>query len=56
VLRAPQGTLFGRNTPAGVVKFESEKPNTKKVEGYYNGSTINVDGAVNVPRSETWAM
>jgi iron complex outermembrane receptor protein len=61
VLRGPQGTLFGRNTPAGVVKFESEKPNTKKVEGYYNGSvasynTINVDGAVNVPLSDKWAM
>ena len=26
VLRGPQGTLFGRNTPAGVVKFESAKP------------------------------
>src|SRR5687767_7717851 len=26
VLRGPQGTLFGRNTPAGVVKFESVKP------------------------------
>jgi iron complex outermembrane receptor protein len=23
VLRGPQGTLFGRNTPAGVVKFDS---------------------------------
>ncbi len=23
VLRGPQGTLFGRNTPAGIVKFES---------------------------------
>jgi iron complex outermembrane receptor protein len=61
VLRGPQGTLFGRNTPAGVVKFESEKPNLKKVEGYYNASyathnTINVDGAVNVPLSDKWAM
>jgi iron complex outermembrane receptor protein len=61
VLRGPQGTLFGRNTPAGVVKFESEKPNTKKVEGYYNASiathnTVNVDGAVNVPLSDKWAM
>jgi iron complex outermembrane receptor protein len=61
VLRGPQGTLFGRNTPAGVVKFESEKPNLKKVEGYYNASvathnTINVDGAVNVPLSKDWAM
>ncbi|HAT33443.1 MAG TPA: TonB-dependent receptor [Janthinobacterium sp.] len=61
VLRGPQGTLFGRNTPAGVVKFESEKPNLKKVEGYYNVSTAthgtdNVDGAVNVPLSKEWAM
>lgn len=61
VLRGPQGTLFGRNTPAGVVKFESEKPNTRKVEGYYNATaashnTINVDGAVNVPLSDQWAM
>jgi iron complex outermembrane receptor protein len=53
VLRGPQGTLFGRNTPAGVVKFDSVKP-TNKLEGY--GSiglgtyqTINAEGAVNVP-------
>jgi len=26
VLRGPQGTLFGRNTPAGVVKFDSVRP------------------------------
>jgi iron complex outermembrane receptor protein len=61
VLRGPQGTLFGRNTPAGVVKLESEKPNLKKTEGYYNVSwgthnTVNVEGAVNVPLSEYWAM
>jgi iron complex outermembrane receptor protein len=61
VLRGPQGTLFGRNTPAGVVKFDSERPNLKKVEGYYNVSygshgTANVEGAVNVPLSDKWAM
>ena len=61
VLRGPQGTLFGRNTPAGVVKFESEKPNTKKIEGYYNVSwathnTINAEGAANIPLSSEWAM
>jgi iron complex outermembrane receptor protein len=33
VLRGPQGTLFGRNSPAGVVKFDSAKPG-KKFEGY----------------------
>lgn len=26
VLRGPQGTLFGRNTPAGIVKFDTVKP------------------------------
>jgi iron complex outermembrane receptor protein len=61
VLRGPQGTLFGRNTPAGVVKLESEKPNLKKTEGYYSLSygthgTANVEGAVNVPLSDKWAM
>ena len=34
VLRGPQGTLFGRNTPAGVIKFESVKPD---VDDGFNG-------------------
>ncbi len=60
VLRGPQGTLFGRNSPAGVVKFESAKPG-KKFEGYALGSigrynAINVEGAVNVPLSNVWSM
>ena len=37
VLRGPQGTLFGRNTPAGIVKFESKKPSQTK-EAYLQGS------------------
>lgn len=37
VLKGPQGTLFGRNTPAGIVKFESKKP-TQTTEGYVQGS------------------
>jgi len=61
VLRGPQGTLFGRNTPAGVVKFESEKPKLGQTEGYYNLSaashyTMNAEGAVNVPLSSNVAM
>ncbi|MRV76059.1 TonB-dependent receptor [Duganella sp. FT92W] len=61
VLRGPQGTLFGRNTPAGVVKFESAKPSLKGVEGYYNLSyathaTANVEAAVNVPLASEWAL
>lgn len=33
VLRGPQGTLFGRNTPAGLVKFDSVKP-SQAFEGF----------------------
>ena len=33
VLRGPQGTLFGRNTPAGIIKFQSRAP-TFDFEGY----------------------
>ena len=60
VLRGPQGTLFGRNTPAGVVKFESVKPG-KKFEGYGSlsfgtYSTINAEGAANVPLAAGTAM
>ena len=60
VLRGPQGTLFGRNSPAGVVKFESAKPG-KKFEGYGTlsigrYSAVNAEGAVNVPLSSTAAL
>ena len=60
VLRGPQGTLFGRNSPAGVVKFESAKPG-KKFEGYGTlsigrYSMFNAEGAVNVPLGEGTAL
>src|SRR5579862_8339920 len=35
VLAGPQGTLFGRNTPAGVVKFDSVAP-SRIANGYVN--------------------
>ncbi|PLW82023.1 TonB-dependent receptor [Kineobactrum sediminis] len=55
VVRGPQGTLYGRNTPAGVIRFESVKPSTTS-EGYLRGAfgrfnTVDVEGAVNVPLS-----
>lgn len=59
ILRGPQGTLFGRNSPAGVIKFESAKP-TRKLEGYAsvgygNYSTTNLEGVINVPLSAEWS-
>ena len=60
VLRGPQGTLFGRNSPAGVIKFDSAKPVIGKTEGYAslgfgNESAVNAEGAVNLPISDTMA-
>ena len=61
VLRGPQGTLFGRNSPAGVVKLESAKP----VLGQFSGSasvsdgtfnTADFDGMVNIPINDTMAF
>lgn len=57
LLRGPQGTLFGRNSPAGVVKFGSARP--EQAFGGYGrisyGSygTTNVEGAVTGPLSES---
>jgi iron complex outermembrane receptor protein len=53
VLRGPQGTLFGRNTPGGIIKFDSRKPQNE-FEGYVRASygnynTRDVEGAVNLP-------
>jgi outer membrane receptor protein involved in Fe transport len=51
--RGPQGTLFGRNTTAGIVKFTSVAPGDK-LDGYLTGSygelgTADVDGAITIP-------
>ena len=50
VLRGPQGTLFGRNTPAGIVKFDSRKP-SEDFNAYAVGTvgslgTLNLEGAI----------
>ena len=50
VLRGPQGTLFGRNTTAGIVKFDTVKP-TQDFDAYAKvgaGSygTLNIEGAI----------
>ena len=60
VLAGPQGTLFGRNTPAGVVKVDSVKPG-RTAGGYFDASwgrfnTINLEGAYNMPLGPDWAI
>jgi len=48
VLRGPQGTLFGRNTTAGIVKFDSIKPSqdsSGRVSASYGShGTVAIDG------------
>ncbi|MBT1449491.1 TonB-dependent receptor [Glaciecola sp. XM2] len=50
VIRGPQGTLFGRNTTAGIIKFDSVKPSedfdayVKSSYGTFN--TFNIEAAV----------
>ena len=56
VLRGPQGTLFGRNTTAGIVKFDSVKPSD--VAGGYGKisygrfNAMNLEGGFGGPLSE----
>lgn len=53
VLRGPQGTLYGRNAPAGVVNIVSAKP-TDEYEGLFsvdfgNYDERRIEGMVNAP-------
>ncbi len=43
VLRGPQGTLFGRNTPAGIIKFDSVKPG-REFSGYAKAGVRSYSG------------
>ncbi|PZU61052.1 MAG: TonB-dependent receptor [Sphingobium sp.] len=56
VLKGPQGTLFGRNTPAGVIKLTSKRP-TEDFDAHANVSwgtynTVNSEVAVGAPLTE----
>ena len=59
VIRGPQGTLFGRNTTAGIIKVNTRRPEDE-TSGYARVSwaennTINVDGAVGGSLGSTFA-
>jgi len=57
VLRGPQGTLYGRNTTAGVVNIMTQRP-IEEFEGYLtveasNFNSLRTVGAINFPISES---
>ncbi len=61
IYRGPQGSLFGRNTPAGVVSIESARPVLGQTSGSFSASdgtynTSNVDAVLNVPLGDEAAF
>ena len=61
VLRGPQGTLFGRNTTAGLVNIITNKPKLGEFSGsidatYGNFDTQQLTGVVNIPVSQGIAI
>ena len=60
VLRGPQGTLFGRNTAGGAIRYVSKKP-SDKLEGSIKAlggsrDRFEISGVLNIPLGDTLAM
>jgi len=57
VLKGPQGTLYGRNTTAGLINFVTQKPTdefeARGVAEFGNYETYNFEGMVSGPIAET---
>lgn len=53
VLRGPQGSLFGRNTTAGIIKFDTNRPTMdwqgRAQASYGSYNTVSFDGGVGGP-------
>ncbi|AIT81031.1 hypothetical protein JI59_15195 [Novosphingobium pentaromativorans US6-1] len=54
VLRGPQGTLYGRNSTSGAIKFVPRQPDVESVHGYAeavigNRSRIDLKAGINLP-------
>lgn len=59
VLRGPQGTLFGRNTAGGAIRYVTKQP-ADKFEGSIKGvaasrNRFDISGMLNVPFGDTFA-
>ena len=61
VLKGPQGTLFGKNSTAGVVSFITKKPALGETSGFVDASynsweQVNIGGVVNIPLGQKIAV
>lgn len=59
VLRGPQGTLYGRNTLVGAIKYVTKKPSVEPfgnvLAEYGSNNLVRVKATVSTPLSENWA-
>ncbi len=61
VLRGPQGSLFGRNTTAGIVKFDTVRPTLDRLDArgtlsYGSYNSINLDAGIGGPLADNVAI
>lgn len=45
LLRGPQGTLYGRSSPAGAITIRSRDPNTQEIDAFIQQSFTEYDGS-----------